>query len=101
MNPGRWAMAIAKRHRAALVAAGVGEQPPMIDVTVSLLIAARGSLQLDLQSLMSMADRDLIAEVGHIHQRIDRATGELRDLFATHPQGDPDEAKAASNPPQA
>lgn len=83
MNTGRWAMALAKRHRAALIAAGIEEQPPMIDVTLSLMIAARGPVQLDLESLMSMADRDLIAEVGHIHQRIDRATGELRDLFAT------------------
>ena len=82
-TPGRWAMAVAKRHRAALMAAGAPDMPAMLDVTLSLLMAARGPMQLDLPSLMEMSDRDLIAEVGHIHQRIDRATGVLRDLFAT------------------
>lgn len=87
-NQGRWAMAVAKRHRAALVAAGIEDQPPMIDVTLSLMMAARGPLQVDLQSFMSFADRDLIAEVGHIHTRIDRKTGELRDLIPIQTQGE-------------
>jgi hypothetical protein len=86
MNPGRWAMALAKRHRAALAASGEASPPAMIDVTVSLLIAQRKA-GIDLTGLMELADRDLIAEVGMIHERIDRKTGELRDLFAPTTEG--------------
>lgn len=78
-------MALAKRHRAALVASGEESPPAMIDVTVSLLIAQRRA-GIDLPGLMELADRDLIAEVGMIHARIDRKTGELRDLFAPRPE---------------
>lgn len=83
MNPGRWAMAIAKRHRAALVAAGIENQPAMIDVTISLMILHRKHRDgVDFPWLMSLKDADLIARVGYIHEHVDRRTGEVRgDLF--------------------
>lgn len=91
MNPGRWSMAIAKRHRAALVAAGAVAMPPMIDVTISLMMLhRRNAAGVDFAWLMSLDDADLIARVSYIHNQIDRATGELRgDLFTPSfsPQG--------------
>lgn len=88
MNPGRWFMAIAKRHRAALVAAGEESPPAMIDVTVSLMIAYRAGYAIDHENLLKCPERDLIAAVGFIHNNIDRKTGQVAsDLFAP-PKGE-------------
>ncbi len=82
-TPGRWAMAVAKWHRAALVAAGATDMPAMIDVTLSLLMLhRRHPAGVDFAWLMSLPDAELIARVGFIHTNIDRRTGEIRgDLF--------------------
>ena len=82
-------MAIAKRHRAALVAAGEENPPAMLDVTVSILIVHRKHKDgVDFEWLLSLKDADLIARVGFIHNNIDRKTGQVAiDLFAP-PKGE-------------
>ena len=80
--PTRWAVAVAKAHRRALDRIGAEQPwPPMADVTISLIMAARAGYALDWERLLALPDRELAATVSHIHERIDRRTGRIDDLI--------------------
>lgn len=82
-NAGRWAMAVAKRHRHALQNLCAMPIPAMCDVAISLMIVHRNSAGVDWQGLLALDDRDLVAQVSYIHDNVCRKTGTVKgDLFA-------------------